>query len=168
MSTKIYSGFRMETDSLAEAARIIEKFRPWIQAQADIVLDTFMANMAASGASDEEASSTWDKLRLQARRTGERISHVDTDCSIVLIPAHGHILGMFYSAHSAWYQAWCQHEGVHEYSYWNNSDAPDDMPEQEWDARKRAWEFLSPDPVAMQGFAIELMSPYGPTPKAWR
>lgn len=78
------------------------------------------------------------------------------------------MLGIVYTQHTAWFEAWCAQAGVLEYGYWDNTDPPEDMSEEEWAAREQAWAFMLAEPVSMQGFAIEVVSPDGPWPKAWQ
>ncbi|KVP17024.1 hypothetical protein [Burkholderia ubonensis] len=168
MSTRIYQGFRLATDSLAEAMRIVEAFRPWVTEQSEKLFDTFMENMAKNGDNAIKAYDTWQDLRAEVRKEQRRIPHVDTDFNVVLIPAGGAMLGIVYTEHPDWYTAWCAHEGVEEFGFWDNADGPDGMLEEQWEARKQAWSVLTNAPVSMQGFSIELVSPHGPLPKAWR
>lgn len=168
MSIKIYKGFRLATDSFAQAMQIVECFRPWVTEQANQQMDSFIENMTKSGHGFIEACDTWQDFRREIRQKQASISHADTDFTVVLIPSAGQLLGIVYTAHQDWYQQWCQHPGVQEYSYWDNTDEPEGMSEQEWDARAKAWSVLNDGPVSMQGFAIELVSPEGPLPAAWR
>lgn len=167
MSTRIYKGFRLATDSLSEALRIVERFRPWVTGQADQVLDTFMYNMKKEGADAVKAFDTWQDLRRLMRTQQRRVPQVDTDFTVLLIPSAVGMLGIVYTERSAWFEAWCLQEGVQEYSYWDNADAPEDCTE-EWLERGKAWSVLNSGPASMQGFSIELVSPEGPVPKAWR
>ena len=168
MSTRIYKGFRLATDSLSEALRIVEGFRPWVTAQADQLLDTFMTNMNKEGADAIKAFDTWQDLRQLIRTQQRRVPHVDTDFTVLLIPSEGGMLGIVYTEHSKWFEAWCLQDGVVEYSYWNSADAPEEACTEEWLARGKAWSVLKRGPASMQGFSIELVSPEGPVPKTWR
>lgn len=168
MSTCIYQGFRLSTDSFAEALRLVEAFRPWVTQQAEKQLDAVMANLAGTGKSASEAHRVWRDLRTQSRKEGIREPEVDTDFSISLIPVNGGLLGIVFTEHYDWYTAWCTQPGVEEFSYWDNSDGPENLDAVSWQARKQAWQALSGEPVAMQAFSIDLVSPNGPQPKAWR
>ncbi|KWA84120.1 hypothetical protein WL29_22405 [Burkholderia ubonensis] len=169
MSTKIYQGFRLATDSLAEANRIINGFRPWVTEQSEKLFDTFIENLTKKGDSAAEAHNKWQDYREQIRKTGRRVPPVDTDFNVVLIPSGGVMLGVVYTEHPDWYAAWCVHEGVEEFGYWDNDDTlPDGVDEAQWEARKQAWSVLTGAPVCMQGFSIELVSPHGPLAKPWR
>lgn len=49
MSTRIYQGFRLETESLAKALNRVESFRPWVTAQAEAIMDQFIQAMEGTG-----------------------------------------------------------------------------------------------------------------------
>lgn len=168
MSTRIYKGFRIATESLQDVLRLVESIRPWAAAQADLVMDRFMENMAADGSDAIQAYDTWQELRRLMRTEQRRVPQVDTDFTVLVIPVQGAMLGIVYTEQPAWYKAWCALPGVEEFSYWDNADAPEDMSEEEWETRKQAWDVMTSQPASMQGFSIELVSPNGPVPKAWR
>lgn len=168
MSTRIYKGFRIATESLLEVQRLVEAFRPWVTEQADLVMDRFMENMAAEGADAIKAHDTWQDLRRLMRTQQRRVPQVDTDFTVLVIPVKGAMLGIVYTEQLAWYKAWCAQPGIEEFSYWDNADEPEDACTEEWLARKQAWSVLNGGPASMQGFSIELVSPDGPVPKAWR
>lgn len=168
MSTRIYNGFRLETQSLAEALRMVQAFRPWVEAQANQRFDSFVENLSNEGMEMGQAYDLWCDRREKVRVTGSWDPAVDTDFSLSLIPVSDGILGIVYTAHKEWCAAWMAQPGVTEYGYWNNSDAPDGVSELDWEAREKAWSVLTNDAVSMQAFSIEVMNPTGPRPKAWR
>lgn len=168
MSTKIFYGFRLASDSLSEALRIINGFRPWVTEQSERLFDAFIDNMTKGGMTTSEAHASWRNLRERVRKEQCRIISVDTDFNIVLIPSAGGMLGIVYTEQPEWYSAWCGQEGVEEFSYWNSGPAPTYVDEAQWEARKQAWSVLTGAPVCMQGFSIELVSPHGPLAKGWR
>jgi hypothetical protein len=177
MSTKIYKGFRLKTDSFQEALQIVNSFRPWVEKQAELVLDTFIenANDCRKETTDDkvkekvDAWMLWSKLRQEIVRDKQmRMPHIDTDFSVTLIPSNGQVLGICYTEHYAWYQAWCNHPGVEEYAYWDNTDEPEGMDYEQWEARGKDWEILNWDPVCLQGFSIDLVDQMGPMPKGMR
>lgn len=50
------------------------------------------------------------------------------------------VLHLLYSAYPDPREMWGAHEGIHQWPYWNNTDAPDDVSKEEWDTRRIAWE----------------------------
>lgn len=56
MGTRIYMGFRLKTDSFSEALRIVNAFRPWVNTQAEAVIDAFMGKADAAKTSPDADS----------------------------------------------------------------------------------------------------------------
>jgi hypothetical protein len=176
MSTKIYKGFKLETDSFQEALQIINAFRPCVAKQAEDLMDKFIDNAKAAYKGESmhiadikiDCFDLWTNLRDKMKEKGFKNPSVDTDFNIVLIPTKGFLLGIVYTAHNEWYDAWCKRNGVQEYSYWNNSDKPDEISEEDWKKREEDWDVLDYGPTSMQGFSIELVDPMGPMPEFLR
>ncbi len=168
MSTRIYKGFRLNMSRLADVLALVESFRPWVEEQANQAFDTFMDNMSKEGADAIKAFDTWQELRRLIRVQQQRVPQVDTDFTVLVIPSGEQMLGIVYTERQAWFDAWCKLPGVEEFGYWDNTDQPDGVSDDEWDARSRAWSVLGSNPVSMQGFSIELVSLTGPLPKSWR
>lgn len=168
MSTRIYQGFRLKTNDLSEVLRIVNSFRPWVMEQANERIDTFMANMEKEGMEVGKAWRMWKDRRKAIRDTGHRDPFFDTDFSISLIPASEHLLGIVYTEHTAWFNAWVALPEVEEFGYWNNSDGPEEVSEEAWEARGKAWEVLKDGPVSLQSFSIDLVPDEGPWPKGLR
>ncbi|MBK3779835.1 hypothetical protein G3A43_06180 [Paraburkholderia aspalathi] len=170
MGTSVYMGFKLQTGGFGEALRIANAFRPWVTAQAEAVMDAFMERAEASKKTPvADAYELWQNLRSKfVREKRCRVPGVDTDFSITLIPAGDFVLGIAFTEHRAWFDAWCQQPGVEEYAYWSGGDAPEHLPDAEWTARAAAWDVLSCEPVCLQGFSIDLVDPEGPWPKQFR
>ncbi|MEX3984122.1 hypothetical protein AB4Y45_34780 [Paraburkholderia sp. EG287A] len=170
MGINVAMGFRLQTDSFAQALCIVDAFRPWVTEQAEAVIDDFMAQAeAARKTPDADPYMLWQKLRDKfVREKKRRMPAVDTDFSVTLIPTDGAVLGIVYTVHQPWYDAWCQHAGVQSYYYIGSGDQPEEISDEEWSARAKAWSALNYDPVCMQGFSIDLVDPEGPLPKQYR
>lgn len=170
MGDRIYQGFRIATDSFAEALRIVEAFRPWVKEQSEKQLDKFMANVMKEDSIDFVAAfDMWQDRRRRVLIEQCRIPAVDTDFNVVLVPVGGYLLGRVYTEQRDWHSEWYKQPGIEEFSYWDNMEGPDDVSEEDWAARGKAWDAaITSDPMSMQGFSIELVSPAGPMPKAWR
>jgi len=170
MSDIIMPGFRLATDSFAEALRIVEAFRPWVTEQAEKRLDSFLAHvMEEDGCDFVAAYDKWQARRISMRqREHMAMPAVDTDFSVVLVPTQGYLIGRVYTVQPEWRAAWYEHPGVEVFSYWDNMEGPEDVSEEDWAARGKAWSIITDRPMSMQGFSIELVSPEGPMPKAWR
>lgn len=169
MGDRVYQGFRLATDSFAEALRIVEAFRPWVIEQSEKRLDSYLAYvMEEDGGNFIAAFDQWQDRRRVMRSQQLPMPAVDTDFTVVLVPYEGYLFGRVYTVQPEWRAAWYEHPGVEEFSHWDNMDKPDDVSEEDWTARGKAWATLSDCPMSMQGFSIELVSPEGPMPKAWR
>lgn len=170
MGINVAMGFKLQTDSFAEALRIVAAFKPWVTEQAETVIDAFMEQAEAAKKTPEADPFTlWQNLRQKFVREKKRcMPAVDTDFSVTLIPSDGAVLGIVYTVHRKWYEAWCQHPGVHAYYYIGSGDQPEEVSDEEWAARAKAWSTLTGDPVCTQGFSIDLVDPEGPLPKQYR
>lgn len=168
MGARIFAGFRLATDSFTEALAIVNAFRPWVTAEAEKLLDTYMDNiMQEKGVKSREAYDMWQEKR--RKLTALQVANpADTEFSILLIPYAGGVLGRVYTVQRAWTEKWLQQPGVEEFSYWDNEARPKDVTKAEWQARAEALAVITDQPMSMQGFAIELVSPEGPLPKQWR
>lgn len=168
MSTRIYQGVRLKTTSLAKVQVIVEEFRPWVVAQAEARFDTFISNLEAEGKSWREAYDIWQDRRRRIKTTGQRDPFIDTEFSLSILPSGRNMLGIVYTEQRPWLEAFYAHPGVEEYGYWDNTDGLEDVSEQAWEGRRRAWDVLKDGPVSMQSFSIELVNPNGPLPKHLR
>lgn len=169
MGNRIFSGFRLDTDSFADALKLVNEFRPWVVAKSEQMLDSFIANITKEDGVDfVTAFDRWQERRRFMRIQQTDFPAVDTEFSIVLVPYSGGLLGRVYTAQRPWREQWYAHPGVREYSYWDNEEPPEDVTAEDWAARAEAWAIITDRPMAMQGFAIDLVSPEGPMPKQWR
>lgn len=163
MSTKVYKGFRVETTDLRALAALVDAVRPVIKAGAQAVLDLFMER---AGGTRAEAYGAWLTARATTVDKGVRHPAVDTQFDLLFIPREGHCLGICYTEHDAWFDAWLALPGVRAWSYWNNTDRDEDVPEAEWEARRASWESVGIP--AMDGFTVDVMDPAGPFPRGAR
>lgn len=108
----------------------------------------------------------WNDLRAKTKQLNLRTPTIDTDFQLVFFPYKKKFLGIAYTEHDEWYESWCKMPGVREYAYWNNTDKPCDISNNEWSARGRAWDKVLGygDIPSMCGFTIDIHSPYGPAP----
>lgn len=165
MSVKLYSGFAYTGDVRALMATF-DSFRPWLEREAQRVLDEFLARNAERG----KAFVEWLKLRHEIKRTGERFPLVDTDFSVTVFPRGPRSwVGLVYTEHEAWRSRFMRLPRIREFGYWNNTDEPEGMTRREWARRNRVWsEVLLDKPTgipSMYGLSIELVDPNGPMPR---
>lgn len=79
------------------------------------------------------------------KETMKRDTAYDFDCQITFIPIKDKILAMVFTEQRLLEEVFSGHLSiagpqVHEYGYWNNSDKPDSISEEEWDKRAQDWD----------------------------
>lgn len=163
MSTKIYTGFRIETTDLAEIRAMVDKVRPDIVLRAQGLLDDFMKHIQTKEKGKQ--FSVWLDMRRATVDKGLRNPLVDTQFDLLFIPLPGYCIGICYTEHSEWFDFWLAIPGVRDWSYWNNTDPDENVSAEEWASRKKDWDSLGFHVPAMEGFTISVMDPMGPFPK---
>lgn len=163
MSTKIYNGYRlaggrsetMLVRELSEQARRLHRELS-IKALAvltPVVLEGGSVEDLTSGlVTDEEidegsalrrAARVLDLAGKRSRERGMRISPLlDRDVSVCFVadPEDSwHTLALLYTERREYQDLWESIEGVETWPYWNNTDRPDELSQEEWDARGAAW-----------------------------
>lgn len=165
MSTKIFNGLVIDKPlSLREAADITKRMRARIEPLAQSKVEDFLVRLAvgamdkvAFGASVSESARldlsprsfawrAWDERREKLATSGMADPAVDLGFELLFIPGpRGKTLCMHYSSERSWVDIFTQEAGARDFSYWNNTDAPEGMDPREWRARKKAWdEALAP------------------------
>ena len=96
------------------------------------------------------------EMQREVSTKGVRNPLVDFEFQLSLMPYQGHVYGIIYTEQKEWSDIWMKRPGVVDYSYWNNSDRPDEISDQEWDNRGKVWSaILDGHPLgipAMLGF----------------
>lgn len=170
MSTKIYYGFKT-TLSLRGILNTVREFRVKVwEPAAQEQFNKYMGVYTATGkVTKGQAYIMWLDARAEMKRTSLRDTMVDTDFQIVLfpLPKKG-FLGMVFTEHGAWYEAWCQQKGFCQYGYWDNTDPDESCTESAWKKRRTLWNAVLLDRGAaipsMEGFTIDISDPFGPMP----
>lgn len=75
------------------------------------------------------------------------------DC-VVLQAESGRILVLFYAQDQDYYEALTASGVVVPYGYWNNSDEPEEVTQEEWEQRKNDWLVLDTDTPADTGLTF--------------
>lgn len=171
MSTKLYGGLRAHTtDALSLAHTIRESLAPIVE----------RARQSQYG---DDLTRVWD-LSLRGLTTDTRINATDSPAVAAVLyrmdedahddaPAgtnHGPLdwavtvtegrddttLLIVHAANDAYREALLTLPGIEDYAYWNNSDQPDGISDEQWAARRDDWErALGPDWVpANHGVSI--------------
>lgn len=165
MSTKIYHGVKLDTVSLHDVLRIVDIFRPYVQTQGEKLMDRFFAKQDES-----VAWGAWIRCQKEIKTSGQRMPCCDTEFKLTIFPSfRSATYGIVWTEHEEWYDEFCSQGWVSEFGYWNNTDRPDHVSEEEWDMRRDIWnEILGDNVPAMAGFTIDVSHPDGPMPKALR
>lgn len=165
MSTKIYHGFSVSTDSAVCLMDLVNRFRPYVLAEGQKMLNRFLRK---TGTLDDtfQGWRTWMDLRAETVDKGIRAPGVDTDFQLVFFPDGDRFLGIAFTEHHRWFRHWLRQPAVSEYRYWNNSDRPSGISQKEWDRRAGAWDrVLGMDAPATRGLTITLHKIGGPFPQ---
>lgn len=87
----------------------------------------------------------------KCRQSLERSPFYDCDVELFLRmhPETGALLGYLQEERVGVYDYLLTVDGIREYGYWNNSDQPDEVSEQEWEKRGQDWKLLLDGPFAV-------------------
>ena len=140
MSTKIYTGFKLNTDNINDVQILVREFRVWAEKESEKLLDAYCERVKPNG------WTQWCERRENIKRTGLRDPFVDTQFQIVVFPNEDGMLGMVFTEQKKWVNKWmrfsCRRNKmsktseklkVQPYGYWNNSDPLDGMTDEEWE-----------------------------------
>jgi len=181
MSTKIYNGYKMPK-SLELLQDFIMDFRDKAEKVVMHDLTKLTAEMTSynvdrfffnSLKEPELADSALQKvMRLiddeysKIKKTKERNPTYDFECEIsVLVPkGSDKILLLLFTEQKNLKSLFESYEFIDEYSYWNNSDKPDDISDVEWGQRKIDWDKALPGSgvPARNGLSFELIGEWLP------
>ena len=159
MSIKIYQGFILPQATLEDALVKIQGFRKTIAIQARKDIAKLLAREAIHicdrhaaadliGSSDIAAadrplslarSTVRDRIA-SIKKTGYRDPCVDFTFEMSLHPVNGDIIGMCFTESRHWFDLWINTPGVADYSYWDSTDAPNNVTDREWELRGIAWQ----------------------------
>lgn len=172
MSIKLHNGFVFNTSNLMEIYEHVNEFRKQLQ---PLVYDKTVQYFA------EECTSLYDIKSLsgdkihgifnevfqnftmkqdEVRVKMVRDPSVDFQFSITVIPTADKFYGLFYTEQKDFADMWADYDMVSEYIYYNNTDQPDGITDEEWKARGDTWDSLL-DPFngipAQAGFTFSII-----------
>lgn len=154
MSTKLYDGLRMNDDGadLLQAVPVIAAAvkAVFLEARKAVVAECFAAAVdgprgdGPSGLVFFDAQDAWTKRQAELGAT-----HALNDplrFSMVFGRAvTGRVLAYPYHRLAAYDEALASTGLLSPHPYWNNTDRPDDLTDDEWDARRREWDSIMVD-----------------------
>lgn len=168
MSTKIINGFRFQSRDLVEIHDLVAAWRKTLASRhradlaeliADMCVDIIDGNamepMRFAGKSPyDEARSEIRTRQKEILGSGSRDPQVDFDFEVSILPHEGSVYGMVFSERQKWIDLWMDQDGLEDYSYWNNTDRPDDVTDAEWECRGKTWDaILLANPAGTPGMA---------------
>ena len=152
-----WDGFQMKARTLDEALEVVNEFRPiassmlhqWnaalLAAKAVKLIDrahvhgqSYPVNPLAKV--DYEISSQ----RLEIIRQEIRHPQVDPCFDLTLFRHEGSIYGLISTEQDSWRKAWLNRPEVMDFSWWNGTDRPDGLDQNEWARRDKAWKKMIP------------------------
>lgn len=178
MSTKIYQGVKINVPKLQDVVDLVRTYRKkhWEKDAKKLKID-FIQGLASAwqngnlvvtdGATPMmKFEMLWMEMCKLTKNEGVRNRKVDTEFKLVIFPYKEYFLGIVYTEQEKWFDKFLKMPNVHEFGYWNNTDPPDDVTEEEWDERARIWNEALCDHghgvPAMEGFTIDISDPSGP------
>lgn len=159
MSIKIFNGYLFPQNDLAAAIAHLSSIRAEVSDCGTEVISAYYARRAAEkidqshqrGETLEESPlagllvEVLDRQR-EAKKSGLRDHEVDTEASAVILPANGKVLVMVFAEHASMRDIITR--GLIPHQYWDSTDKPDDVSEEEWEKRRQDWETaLGADPL---------------------
>jgi len=178
MSTKIYYGFRVRGLTLKRFHAELQKLRPKIEKLADEEfrayfvresvrrMDSYRVKKKLKLLKEDEkpfdsfqfymeCQDEWRKIDRESIR-----STLDWSCEISLFPlAARDFLCCYFTERDSIIELIQAQPWFTEYAYYNNTDQPDDISDEEWEQRKRDWDIVFPhwgDTPAKRMFTLKL------------
>lgn len=149
MSTKIYYAYKIPQEKLHE---FIDSIRGQIFNKAEELVRQMMNAVTEEKLKEEKTKKSYyseekirfnlvielcTKLSKEKQRTGLDLTF---SLNIWLYNNYAYIIpiGEYYYLNNLKYSDW-----VEDYSYWNNTDKPDKISEEDWDLRQNIWEDIN-------------------------
>lgn len=174
MSTKIHSGYILApgTDPFEFSRRLRQAMDP-IRDRLDAALAarliaerldrSILAGEPLAGDAPVKAYLEWRKEQEGLKESERGHDPHRFEASIGDDPATGRLHLLVFADKSEYEEALEDVEGVEEYGYWNNTDRPEGVSEEEWDARRDAWGRVMPSGVPIEHMlSFTLRGKYSP------
>jgi len=179
MSIKIYNGYRIPAMSIAETLKWIKPCKDTCQEHVvskykkDIVDQAYgYMDSRDLGLLDEEITAlNGDKIKTNASpifiawqyivcaqemvKLGKG-SLYNYNSSVVIIPCNLDNLALLYYSDNEIVNIWESHDEVERFGYWNNTDKPDELTDDQWSERERIWSPVFDNAPIDVGMTIQL------------
>lgn len=163
MSTKIYGGFKIEGLTWHELMCQVKGFRAWAdeyrrdsiaKAVAKQAISHLDGKFATTGKVEKSMCSV-----VSAAYSGAATELESQSMTLVFYPLFDEIYGVALMDDNA-IAEWFKQDFVKEFAYWNNSDRPDHVTDEEWAYRRDIWDAVFGDSRTFReaGLATECLS----------
>ena len=154
MSTKIFTGFKFTSSNAFALDPIFNEYRkiiyPMIEerllrATAERIAYSFDAYVLGLTTEEPELSPylNYRKIMKEYKKDNDAglRSQYDFFCtlSMFVISEENMFIGFMITENRDHYDRFIELDGVEDFSYWNNVDAPNDVPTAEWNRRSKIW-----------------------------
>ena len=173
MSTKIFNGFRFSFQDLGHIQEAIMEWRADLRILHQQAANRFVAEIATNMIDDESIrpgshsgemplmkaiNLLWGR-QSEIKKSQRRDPSVDFEFTLALMPFEGRIYGIVYTEQHEWLRLWMEKPFVEDFGYWDNTDAPEEVPDSEWQERARVWRAIFEPAImsapSMAGFAAD-------------
>ena len=159
MSTRILTGFRLPSTNLTQILSQLKEIKKQARITAQNCLAETIIRTALSDFDDDfvKTGVISDKNHLakaignvideqkQVAKTNIMNPSVDLSLEVVLFPRKKNTLGIYFGANKLVTEHIKTLPGWEDYSYWNNTDRPETVSNQEWKERKKVWDDVMPN-----------------------
>lgn len=182
MSTRIYTGCEIVGHTLESFLPLAQRLQPALAEIAQVASRQFVMRaavyqfdrhhlgLAAAERPRSFIGQAFEDLldrQNEVERTGRRDGCVDFAVDVTLFPiprtraAPARLLAMSFIEHPELRKCWTAQPFWRDFSYWDNTDEPDDLPRRVWSERKRLWKKVFPDsqPPSQRGYSLNLLRP---------
>lgn len=163
MSVKIYNGYTLPNYTLQELLQFCREAKKVIE-------DTVKEHARSFCKTDYYIKNYVELLdrAMHVKRTGQRDPLVDVSFDVTFFPIKNKLLAITFMDNKTLEKAWESLKGVEEYSYWNNTDKPEEVSKADWKNRENDWNeaLLDGDAVpSKNGFSFTLHDERLPFPQ---
>lgn len=115
---------------------------------------------------DSYPHALWAHRRHEMQRSRYNDYAVDTSFSVTFFPLPDRTLFICFAGEQEWTNKFVDFVEGKDFSYWDSSDYPENIPAKEWRFREKTWSKILGDTYipGMSGFSINLISDYEPHP----
>lgn len=168
MSTKIFDGFKIESQDFLDINKKLDKFREQIFKEAERRITKRIVENAVGRFDNQkiihgkEDIKFWDcfwEVEQQAfkEQKEDARSLYDVSFSVFLLPIRDITIGVVYSGESDFKQMFFRKRFVKDYAYWNNTDPNEKVSEEEWEQRRKDWGSIGYTPPTEAGFIKQIV-----------